>query len=294
MSLLSFLNEQEVRDKLNEISNPNPKLNDLIKATSLSKNYGIVGTAFDYLLRFNVEFLNKNVEIKKNEWVAENGLALLRKKHNQDTISALEVDLSKTKESYSRFLTLGAIDAELCEAVIFLSKLDIYVRSRYDSFLNYTNEFFQMSKKILEKFDIEDLKNLYNIIEPEIFKAKNIVFLNPTFGEASKMIGGADADLIIDSVLIDIKVTKELKLKRAYFNQLIGYYVLSMIGGINDMDHKIEHLGIYFARHGVLWKIPTSEIASHDKFIELRDFFVKSLNGRYNHLRVPKKYITIK
>lgn len=33
--------------------------------------------------------------------------------------------------------------------------------------------------------------------------------LNPAFGEAAALVGGADADLMIDNTLIDLKTTKK-------------------------------------------------------------------------------------
>lgn len=45
-------------------------------------------------------------------------------------------------------------------------------------------------------------------------------------------------DLLLDNSLIDIKTTKYLELKRDYLNQLIGYYILFLIGGIDDGPSK--------------------------------------------------------
>ena len=88
-------------------------------------------------------------------------------------------------------------------------------------------------------------------------------------------VGGADADLILDDILIEIKVTKKLELRREYFNQLIGYYLLSLVGGVNgNTDIKpIKRIGVYFARHGYLWQIPLSEIAPQKTFDEFLVWF---------------------
>jgi hypothetical protein len=40
--------------------------------------------------------------------------------------------------------------------------------------------------------------------------------LNPDFGFASKLVGGADADIVLDSTLIDIKTVKAATLKPEY------------------------------------------------------------------------------
>ncbi len=66
--------------------------------------------------------------------------------------------------------------------------------------------------------DVRDLNKLLSIFNPAQFRAKDICLLNPIFGKASHLIGGADADLCIDGMLIDIKTTKNFDLSRKYFN----------------------------------------------------------------------------
>ena len=66
--------------------------------------------------------------------------------------------------------------------------------------------------------------------------------LNPTF-DGSRDVGGADADLIVDGCLIDIKTTINPKLSAKWLYQLLGYVLLDY----NDR-HEIEKVGIYFAR----------------------------------------------
>lgn len=70
--------------------------------------------------------------------------------------------------------------------------------------------------------------------------------LNPTFA-GSNDVGGADADLIVDGCLIDIKTSVNPKLDAEYVRQLAGYLLLDY----NDSLH-ITSLGIYMARQGML------------------------------------------
>ena len=76
--------------------------------------------------------------------------------------------------------------------------------------------------------------------------------------------------------LIDLKVTKNLKIEREYFNQIIGYYILSLIGKINfEYSGKIiKNVAIYFARHGLLWKIPVSSLGDEKKIEAFKTWFV--------------------
>ena len=80
--------------------------------------------------------------------------------------------------------------------------------------------------------------------------------LNPTF-MGSAYVGGADADLVVDSCLIDIKTSTFPQMKAEYLHQLAGYLLL-------DFDDKlhIASLGIYMARQGVLFTWSISDFLS--------------------------------
>lgn len=97
--------------------------------------------------------------------------------------------------------------------------------------------------------------------------------LNPVFGKGSDLVGGADADLIIDDTLIEIKTYKDLRLDRNWTNQLIGYYILNEIGKIDGIKEKIKinYFGIYYGRYGILYKFdvkPLFENVDFKKFIK--------------------------
>lgn len=82
------------------------------------------------------------------------------------------------------------------------------------------------------------------------------------------LVGGADADLFIDGMLIDIKTTKKLELQRSYLDQLIGYYVLHKIGGIGELKPKTEisKVAIYFSRYGYLYVLEIQDIINRKTF----------------------------
>jgi hypothetical protein len=70
--------------------------------------------------------------------------------------------------------------------------------------------------------------------------------LNPVFGPYSAAVGGADADLIFDSTLLDIKSTVSLGYKAADWAQVFGYAAMA-----RAIDIPVERAGIYFARYGL-------------------------------------------
>ena len=68
--------------------------------------------------------------------------------------------------------------------------------------------------------------------------------LNPTF-EGSRDVGGADADLVVNGTLIDIKTTVRPEIKPDWIRQLLGYVLLDY-----SVRHQIKAIGLYMARQG--------------------------------------------
>ena len=105
--------------------------------------------------------------------------------------------------------------------------------------------------------DIADLRQLMSLVREQDFSSRKDCYLNPTFGSTR-----SNADLIIDDKLIDIKTTKDLVLDRRHLHQLVQYYILLSLEGI-DVGRKrhinyfeevceVNQICIYFSRHGYL------------------------------------------
>ena len=71
-------------------------------------------------------------------------------------------------------------------------------------------------------------------------------------------VGGADADLILDGCLIDIKSTIKARITNIDLYQIIGYALLDYYDSFN-----IHSLGLYMARQSELltWAVP--ELLDH-------------------------------
>ncbi len=82
------------------------------------------------------------------------------------------------------------------------------------------------------------------------------VVLNPTF-TGSRDVGGADADLIVDGCLIDIKASVQPKINPEWLRQLAGYVLLDYTD-----EQRIHSVGIYMARQGVLLTWPLADFFS--------------------------------
>ena len=319
MSLTTFIKQKEVKTKLNNYFNM-PKF-DLgyrkIKANApkgyKGEDYMLIGTAFDYLFRF---FLAEKHNVKEDFWVAHISLALLIKesanfkifnhknfledmevyhKNNAINVGALDKltkiinkgvcsnllkevynHLSQAEKRYKNYINNGDFKESIIKATIDLAKIDkIYRNNIRDIKLGkYKDE------------HIKDLKSLYQAIPKRDKKIKKEdVYLNPSFSHSSR-VDGADADLIINNTLIDIKTTKYLKLKKDYYHQLVGYALLA------DLDDRfeLEKLGIYFSRHGVNYIFDVDNIYSNENYDKFKEWFL-DYTSRKRRLRAEKTLI---
>ncbi len=289
MSLSKFLKIEDVKKKFQEcFSKTRFAVKREILAPPLTKNYGRVGTAFDYLLRFYLKYLNPQAITFR--WVAELSLEGLKEKVElkkskltkdqrivlpllNDWYTKGKEELKLAKERYTQFLETGQVTDDLIKSTLYLAKLDSIYRAGY----------IKKNFEYVDKNDIKDLKNLISLINQKEFKPNNNCILNPTFGNASIMVGGADADLVIDEMLIDIKTTKIFQMKREYYDQLIGYYTLYRIDGIDSMpgDSEIKKLGVYFSRYGYLHLYNIEDIIDENTFPEFIKWFKERAAQEY-------------
>src|SRR5205807_3779618 len=76
MSLTGFLAQREIRARFRaEFPKPRMAVKKPLVAPPLSRRYALVGTAFDYLLRFYLH--RRNPSAVRRRWVAEEGLQRL-------------------------------------------------------------------------------------------------------------------------------------------------------------------------------------------------------------------------
>jgi hypothetical protein len=270
MSLTKFISIPDVKQKFaEEFPLPSVSLKGPIIAPPITNNYGLVGTAFDYLMRFYLERLNPNCI--KEPWVARISVELSRP--STQLFTATSRLLVFAEKSYQCYLKTGTVDDDILKSAIFLAQLDVIYRVG------------MVDKKMgtADEGDLSDLRNLLEAVKPDSFKAHEICILNPTFGDASGLVGGADADLLIDGVLIDIKTTKKLEFTREQYNQLVGYYILNRISG--QMATKrgvgISTMGIYYSRYGSLHLIPTDVIADKENLSEFIAWFTNRARVEY-------------
>ncbi|TLM88446.1 IS1 family transposase [Hymenobacter jeollabukensis] len=229
-------------------------------------SYSRIGTAFDYLFRFQLERINAQFRQEPRQWIAEHALGMVtssqaRKAKTKPEAAAktlplvarLESDFDDAKGQYQAFLRSGVLTPELILSCLLLAKLDVVYRTGRPEFAFREVAFDD------EAAEIDQVEKLFQAVNWEPFLAQHHCVLNPTFGRAGMLVGGADADIIIDGVLIDLKVTATQTLQRSYLNQLIGYYLLSLMH-TKDCEpiYPIHTIALYFPRADYLLKIPVA------------------------------------
>jgi hypothetical protein len=305
MSLSSFVQLKVVRAQFDGLRPNLPrKIPVPLRIMPRSNRFGLIGTAFDYLLRFELQ--RRAPHAISREWVAESAPELIYSERAESrSISCLNLylderreirvmsrdelmagvrcsDLQLAKEIATR--ATSAIDraklavVEYCRCgqatepewkmlaahAVCLAKLEMFYRStRFDPT-------FERS----EPQDVQELVEMLSIVPFESLVHNETMLLNPLFGDASLLVGGADADLVTGSTLVDFKVTKSQVMETRALDQLLGYFFLARRHRqVNARFPEIDRLGLYYCRHGFLWVQDSSIWTSHPAFAETEKWF---------------------
>lgn len=316
MSLKKFLERRDVRQRFtNVIHIPSALEKNQLCAPPLTQDQTLVGTAFDYLFRFFLKRLYPSaverpwlceeiissrtigsIELPPplcsaiNKRYAEakkvpGGTQIARGWNLGEEIGNYEYHIRYPDESFTQkilnnaknlvekakfyrddYVTTGEIDRSLFRYAAEIAKLDIVGRTtRLYHDLGNTDE------KV-----IDDLFNLFALLETEKFSGYKHCILNPGLGHALRCVGGVDADCIIDDLLLEVKASKYMRLRREYIHQLIGYYILIQYDVKRRYEEfsDINNVGIYFARYGKLIKIPISNLIEGKDLAALGEWMV--------------------
>lgn len=137
--------------------------------------------------------------------------------------------------------------------------------------------------------DVNDVAQVVALFgEQSWTRAESVCLLNPIFPVVPSEIATADADLVIDDTLVDVKTSLRLELTREAFNQLLGYAMLVELGGVGPPDSArppLRHIAIYFARHGFLAKWRLTEVVDQQRFAK---FVAWSRDGVARHVELRR------
>ena len=269
VSLSTFVERKDVKEYL-RLNVPKPwfQVKAEIKAPPLTTAYGWAGTSLDYLLRFYLQKLNTCA--KESGWVAEESLAILERSRVAPSVlkraRGIVVKARQLHRAYLKEKRAQKPSEELVRAAIDLAQLDLVKRIG------------RLELLPIDGAMVNDVGKMLALVRAEDFRAKRTCVLNPTFGAASELVGGADGDIFIDGTLIDIKVNKNLELGRDIFNQLFGYYCLSCIAGVDGCRNKITSVAVYFARFAILHRLPVNSFVEASRLPAHLEWFKATAN----------------
>lgn len=296
MSVTTLIAELEVRARLESLvarlvyrrSAPN-RPTVVRRSTDVAPS--IIGTAFDYALRFRVSRVAR--QVREGEWIAEIAARGLAERAIRERRSAGGAALryrrwllasAKSAEQYASAATKRIIDArrfvadyvrldqvtesierDLCAHALRLARLDPYYRAGVCDETILTED---------TPTTIDDLRNLL-AVAPTVHSPGERVWLNPSFGFASDLVGGADADIIAGSRLVDIKTRDVGTIERNDVRQLLTYAMLIDFARRGGADlPQIETISFLLSRQATLVEIDLGPARRHRQFARTREWLV--------------------
>lgn len=228
-------------------------------APPLGANPGLVGTAFDYAFRFLIQGLHPQLLAIKGGLVARLAALDLDRDHTLAAIDAAEATLQEVACGLP-------FEARHAHAAVVLASYEVVARTgRYGDLAG-----------VVPREARQDVLALVQAVPQDQFHAQGQLILNPQFHAAGR-VGGADADVMIDDLLLEVKATRHLHLDGTYLQQLTGYLVLDRLAGTVGSTTPIRRLGVYYARHGVLQVLPVKDLYRPGLLPQLVSWFDESL-----------------
>ncbi len=306
MSLTSFLAIPEAVAEVKPLRPKGPRsLGAPLRVEPRSRQTSIVGMAFDYLLRFELQ--RQAPHAVARPWVAEHVPEMLQLAHaggveirvatpggppvpipppggfKKAARRAGEV-LRSARDALEEYRTLAtpeaAHQASLAAHALRLAKLDLIFRAQV----------LDPDFADADPDDVEDLVALLAVVPFPALLNDRLMLLNPIFGESSHLVGGADTDLIAGDLLVDFKTVKEAKIRTDYLDQLLGYFLLARRERRHDPTFpEVRRVGLYFARHAHLWVMDTTTWTDHPEFSEIEEWFFEAAQEVFGESDLPEE-----
>lgn len=130
-----------------------------------------------------------------------------------------------------------------------------------------------INRDAFEEDVLEEMESLFELLRQQRWTDGETVFHRPTFGNHQTILAG-EGDFMIDDLLVDIKTTEDRTFTKAFWRQVLMYYVLTDVQRVlHDVEGrtysrepyegkypKINRVGIYFARYGDLETVNMKEL----------------------------------
>jgi hypothetical protein len=127
---------------------------------------------------------------------------------------------------------------------------------------------------------LDEMKRMYELVPWREFEPKERLLVNPEFGPATQALYGADADMVLDDIMLDIKTTQRCSVGIEAIRQLVCYALLGNRYGLDGEAPfgSIHRVGVYLARCGKLQIFDLRECVAEQG----EEAVVKMLMGWYS------------
>lgn len=283
MSLTNFIKRPRISKAFDEFASKKRTPAEFKGMECLVRDFegpnGLAGTAFDYLARMKIvrEFRESKIELHQREWLSEKVLRSLpgHPEFSHEPYFERErwqTHLEKAHSAANAYIRNEGCPTCLTLNVQYMAQADLLHRNSWAFDI-----FFNPAMRVAH-----ELECLLELFKPgELFRPKKSIFLNPAFA-LSVNIGGADADLIVDNRLIDIKMSKQLLVTKSQLLQLAGYKILADLGGLDIADRphqvQIDRLGVHFPRYNALFEMEVEELFPGGAYEKFKAVFEEELH----------------
>lgn len=307
MPIQDFLMDKEFKNLLKE-SIVYPKVSNEMKVLivpPVCDDPSLVGTAFEFLLQY--ELFRYQMKTSHNLGLYSSSLMLGDKKPQliYKTKSTSEGNEKSRELKLIRYVPPSYIGASRISMVNDSKKeneiLEFYnyaknFLKKYDRDLSFEKvkmipdeifiiaiklsklEQFYRSGKLARNFDyisdkdINDLKALIKIFDRNKLDAERYCLCGPYFASKGIHVSGFDMDLVLDNTIVDIKTTSSRPLIKSHVYQLVIYYLLSKVFGIEGypVKQRIERIAIYYVRYDYMWSSDIKDLLDPKGEVKLK------------------------
>lgn len=263
------------------------QLNIPLLVPSCTEDLRLMGIAFDYAMRF--ELKHRVLFAHEHTWIAGDALRALQflEKKFHSSLSANTLRAIRRLRSVTPTWIQEAQSFGRNYCLIHNPKLEhLKTLARHSIRLGYLDRLVYESRTLnpnsgsadallLDPFETgeshgmeEEIIAMVELIPHDTFEHRSPLLLNVHFGEVSRLVGGARADLIAGNTLFDIKAAKHAVVTQDMMRQVLAYWMVARKAKDQGMNHlpDVDTLGIYLARHGRIWTLKATPMLAHPNY----------------------------